>query len=182
MSTSGYKVRNQKGIYYLTFTVVYWIDLFSRHNYRDILIDSLKYCQQEKQLIIYGYVIMSNHIHLIVQSENGKLSEIIRDFKSFTSKRIIETITEYPESRREWMLSMFERAAKKHKRNTKYQVWKHENHPIELESNEFLNQKLEYIHMNPVRACLVQNPEDYLYSSAGTYAEMPGLLEISKIE
>ena len=178
MSTSGYKVRNQKGIYYLTFTVVYWIDLFSRHNYRDILIDSLKYCQQEKQLIIYGYVIMSNHIHLIVQSENGRLSEIIRDFKSFTSKHIIETITEYPESRREWMLWMFERAAKKHKRNTKYQVWKHKNHLIELERNEFLNQKLEYIHLNPVRACLVQNPEDYLYSSARNYADLDNVIEI----
>jgi hypothetical protein len=77
---------------------------------------------------------------------------------------------------------MFDWAAKKHKRNSKYQVWAHENHPVELESNQFLNQKLEYLHMNLVRACIVQHPEQYLYSSAGFYADMPVILEVTKIE
>lgn len=181
MSDAGYKIRDQNAIHYLTCTVVYWIGLFIRPLYRDVIIDSLKYCQQEKQLIIYGYVIMSNHVHLIVQSENSNLSGTIRDFKTYTSKHIIEKIKEYPESRREWMLWMFERAAKKHKRNSKYQVWRHNNHPVELESNKFLAQKLEYVHMNPVRACIVQYPEQYLYSSAGVYADMPGVLEVTKI-
>ena len=125
---------------------------------------------------------MSNHIHLIVQSKEGKLSEIIRDYKSYTSKKIVEAIKEYPESRKEWILWMFERAAKKHKRNSKYQVWTHDNHPEEPESNKFLDQKLDYVHQNPVRNGIVQNPEDYLYSSAMDYAGMPGYLEIEKIE
>jgi REP element-mobilizing transposase RayT len=182
MSDSGYKIRNQEEIYFCTFSVVYWIDIFTRPIYRNILIDSLRYCQQEKGLIVYAYVIMSNHVHLIIKSETGKLSDTIRDFKSFTSKQIIEAIKEYPESRRAWLLWMFKRAASKHKRNTEYQVWKHDNHPEELESTKFLYQKLNYIHQNPVRACIVQNPEDYLYSSAGAYAEIPGLLKITRIE
>jgi len=182
MADSGYKIRNQEAIYYCTFSIVYWIDIFTRPIYRDIVLESLRFCQKEKGLIVYAYVIMSNHLHTIIRSETGKLSDTIRDFKSFTSKQIIETIKETPESRREWLLWMFQRAAKKHKRNVEYQVWKHDNHPEELESNKFLEQKLEYIHQNPVRACIVQNPEEYLYSSAGAYADMPGLLTITKIE
>lgn len=182
MSDTGYKIRNQEAIYYLTFTVVYWLDIFTRPIYRDLLIESLKYCQREKGLIIYAYVIMSNHIHLIVRSETGNLSNTIRDFKTHTSKQIIDTMKEYPESRREWMLWMMKRAATKHKRNTTYQVWTHNNHPEELESNRFLEQKLDYIHMNPVRSCMVQNPEEYLYSSAGAYAEQTSLLDIERID
>lgn len=182
MSETGYKIRNQEAIHYCTFSIVYWIDIFSRAVYRDIIIDSLKFCQKEKGLVIYAYVIMTNHIHLIVRSDIGKLSDTIRDFKSFTSKRIIETIKEYPESRRDWILWMFKRAASKYKRNMEYQVWTHDSHPEELESNKFIEQKLEYLHMNPVRAGIVQYPEDYLYSSAGVYSDIPGMLNIYKIE
>jgi putative transposase len=165
VSETGYKIRNQEAIHYCTFSIVYWIDIFSRFIYRDIIIESLAYCQKEKGLVIYAWVIMSNHVHVIIRSETGKLSDTIRDFKLFTSKEIVEAVKTNPESRREWMLwiacpgsSGFERAAGKHKRNTKYQVWKHDNHPEELESNKFIEQKLEYIHQNPVRACIVQNP------------------------
>ena len=125
---------------------------------------------------------MSNHIHMIVKSGDGKLSDTIRDFSSFTTKRLIAAIKEYPESRREWIFWMFERAAKKHKRNMNYQKWTHNNHPEELDSNNFLEQKLDYIHDNPVRSCIVQYPEEYLYSSAASYAGMPGLFEVSKLE
>ena len=182
MSNTGYKIRNQEAIHFCTFTIVYWIDLFSRAVYRDILIESLKYCQKEKDLVVYAWVIMSNHVHLIIKSKTGKLSDTIRDFKSFTSKKIVEAIKTNPESRKDWILWMFERAASKHKRNIKYQMWSHDSHPEELESNKFLEQKLEYIHQNPVRACIIQNLENYLYSSAGAYADIPGLLTIEKIE
>jgi REP element-mobilizing transposase RayT len=129
MQDTGYKIRNQQAIHFLTFSVVNWVGIFSRQIYRDILLDNLSYCQKEKSLIIYAYVIMSNHVHILVKSETGNLSNTIRDFKSYTTKKLIETIKEYPESRREWILwiacpesSGFERAAKKHKRNSKYQI------------------------------------------------------------
>ena len=88
-----------EGIYFLTLTVEDWVDVFTRPAYRHILIDSLKYCQNEKGLIIYAWCLMSNHLHLIVASKEGHhLSEILRDFKKFTSKKIVQSISEINES------------------------------------------------------------------------------------
>lgn len=176
--TQGCKIRDQEATYYLTFTVVYWIGIFTRDIYRKILIESLKFCQKEKGLEIFTYVIMSNHVHLIVRSRNNNLSATIRDLKKNTSKQIVETIKTNPESRREWMM---ERAATKHKRNTKFQFWPQKNHPVELQSNNFFEQKMQYIHENPVRNGLVDKPEDYRYSSARNYAEAESLIDIVMI-
>ncbi len=106
---------------------------------------------------------MSNHIHLLVRSGQGNLSGTLRDFKSHTSKEILKAIIEKNESRRDWLLMVFKYAANKHKRNSTYQVWTHENHAEEIYSNKFIEQKLDYIHNNPVRAGIVTNSEDYLY-------------------
>jgi REP element-mobilizing transposase RayT len=176
--SGGYKIRDQYALHYLTFQVVYWIDIFSRQSYRDIILESLRFCRKEKELKVHGYVIMSNHVHCILSSEKTDLSTLVKEFKVYTSKQIIKTIKEEPESRREWLLFMFERAAKKHKRNEKYQFWTHENQPKELITNEFMQQKLNYIHENPVRAGIVENAEDYLYSSARNYAGMLSLIQI----
>lgn len=127
---------------------------------------------------MYAYVLMSNHVHLIVRSDEEKLSKTIGELKKFTSKKILNSIKEEPESRREWMLFMFEEAAKKHKRNKKYQVWTHENHAINLFSEKFITERLNYIHKNPIRAGIVVNPEDYLYSSARNYAGIDAVLNI----
>ena len=180
MST-GYQIKEQDKLYYLTFQVVYWIDIFTRKRYRDILIESLKYSQENKGLEIFAYVVMSNHVHLIVRSDTENLSQTIGDIKKFTSKKIINSIKEEPESRREWMLFMFERAAKKHKRNKKYQLWTHENHAIHLYSDKFIKERLMYIHDNPVKAGIVENAEDYLYSSARNYASMDAILNIETL-
>ncbi len=176
--TTGYQTKDQEGLYYLTFQVVGWVDIFSRQVYKDIIVDNLRYCQQKKELAIFAYVIMSNHVHLMMQSQNGTLSQTIRDFKSYTSKVIIETIEESNESRREWMLNYFKYAANKHKRNSKYQLWTHENHAVHVFSDNFISQKLEYIHSDPVRAGIVREPEDYIYSSASNYASMDSILDI----
>jgi len=165
MST-GYQIYDQNGVYFLTFTIVDWVDIFSRRRYRDIIIDSLQYCIREKGLLIYSYVIMTNHVHIIAKSADGKLSDTVRDLKKFTARKIIESIKNEPESRREWLLHRFEWVAKQRTTNTEYQVWTHENHAIEIQTNEFFFSKHEYIHMNPVRAGWVERPEDYVYSSA----------------
>jgi len=177
--SQGCQVRNQSGLYYLTFQIVQWADLFTRQVYRDVVIDSLKYCQQNKGLEIYAYVIMSNHVHLLARSQNDNLSDIIRDFKRHTSKKIIETIEQVGESRREWLLMIFRYVARSHSRNNEYQVWTHESHAEEIYSNTFIEQKIEYIHNNPVRSRIVSKAEDYIYSSARNYAEMESILEIS---
>ena len=177
MST-GYQIKEQDELYYVTFQIVRWIDIFTRKIYRDTVVESLRFCQQNKGLEIYSFVIMSNHIHLLLRSFPGKLSETIKEFKSFTAKQILETIQTEPESRRDWMLNLFEFSAKQHKRNSKYQVWTHENHAEIIYSNKFIEQKINYIHENPVRAGIVEKAEDYLYSSARDYAGLKGVLEV----
>jgi len=176
---TGYQIKEQNALHYITLQVVYWVDIFTRHVYRDIVMESLRYCQQAKGLEIYAYVVMSNHIHMIVKSETENLSDILRDFKKFTSKRIAETIETTTESRKEWMLRLFSHAAKRQNKKGNYQIWTHENHAIQLYSNEVIQEKVQYIHANPVRSRLVENHEDYIYSSAKNYAGENGLLSIT---
>jgi len=94
-----YKIWDQQKAYFLTMTVVGWIDVFTRKNHKMTIIDSLRFCQKEKGLTLFGYCIMSSHIHIIARAD-GKisLSEILRDFKKFTSKAIIEQIGNEPEA------------------------------------------------------------------------------------
>ena len=184
MSDSGYKIRNKKEIHFVTFAVLEWVDVFTRKEYRDILIESLKFCQKEKGLLLHGWCIMSNHIHLIASAKNENLSDLLRDFKKFTSKQIIAAIEKnMSESRREWMLAIFRAQAEKNSHNVHYQFWRQDNQPTELYSPAFTVQKLNYVHNNPVEAGLVEKPEDYLYSSARDYANVgnPGLLSLLKI-
>jgi len=131
MST-GYQIKEQDGLYYLTLQVVNWVDIFSRSIYRDIVLDSFRYAMEHKSFQLFAYVIMSNHVHLVANSSKGDLSGTIRDIKKFTSKRIIAAINSIPESRREWLLSVFRRAASQHTRNSSYQVWTHETSHAEL--------------------------------------------------
>ncbi len=178
----GYIIRDQTLPYYITATVVDWIDIFTMQTYRDSIIESLDYCIKNKGMILYGYVIMSNHIHLIIQSEDGKLSDLIRDFKKFTAKNILDKIQAVPESRKEWMLERFKLAAEKHTRNKNYQFWQYGNHAEEIYSNKFMWSKLDYIHLNPVRAGLVEKASHYIYSSASNYINDSGLLKIEKAD
>ena len=177
----GYKISDREGLYYLTFQIVGWVDIFTRQVYRDIAIDSFKYCQQHKGLKMYAYVIMSNHIHLLAQSGTGDLSGTIRDFKNHTSKKFLEIIHDNIESRSDWMKLVFAYHGKYKKKQTS-QIWTHENHPEQVYSHKFIEQIIEYIHNNPVRAGIVVNPEDYLYSSARNYANLEYILDIIKAD
>ena len=178
----GYIIRDQEKAHFITATVVDWIDVFTRQVYRDCVIDCLNYCVANKGMILYGYVMMSNHIHLIIQSEEGKLSDLVRDFKKFTASTILEKIKNEPESRREWMLERFQKATESHSRNKNYQFWQYENHAEEVYTSDFLWSKLDYIHFNPVRAGIVSKTEDYIYSGASNYSEGKGLVEITLVD
>ena len=180
--SEGYKIRDQTLPHFITFTVVDWIDVFTRQTYKDVIIESLDYCIQNKGMILYGYVIMSNHIHMIIQSQEATLSDLIRDFKKFTAKSILEKIQNSPESRREWMLERFKLATESHSRNKNYQLWQYGNHPEEVYSNKFMWSKLDYIHLNPVRAGIVEKASHYVYSSASNYVSDSGLLKIEKAD
>ena len=135
MSIGGYKIRNPAAIHFITFAVVEWVDVFTRKDYRDIVLDSIRYCQAEKGLVLHSWCIMSNHLHIIVSAKNNDLSEILRDFKKFTSKQIIEAIINNKhESRKDWMLKIFKEEGSKNRRNKNYQFWHQNNQPQELYS------------------------------------------------
>lgn len=181
--SSSYNFANPDGMYYITFSTVEWVDTLSRRVYKDIIVDSMNYCVREKGLLIHAWVIMTNHVHMIISRQGqASLSDIMRDFKKHTSTEIIKEIEVNPkESRKRWMLWLFKSAGENNSRNKKYQFWQQDNHPEELFSNKFMDQKLHYIHMNPVKAGIVEEPHHYLYSSARDYAGIPGLVKISFI-
>lgn len=178
---SAYKVSDQYSAYFLTFQIVGWVDLFTRKDYRDIVIDNLKYCQKNKGLYLYAYVIMSNHIHMMVQNVNGDMSGFIRDFKSYTSMKFIEFIVHGNESRKDWLKVVFAYHGKL-KSGQEYQIWTHENHAELVYSQKFIEQKVNYIHDNPVKNGIVEKPEDYLYSSARNYAGLESLIDVIKVD
>ncbi|WP_317043960.1 transposase [Chryseobacterium sp. T16E-39] len=137
---------------------------------------------KNKGMILYGYVIMTNHLHLIIQSKNNNLSDLIRDFKKYTAKSILEKVQNEPESRREWILERFSKATETHNRNKTYQFWRYGNHAEEIFTLYFMWEKLNYIHLNPVRAGFVEKGYHYLYSSASNYTYGKGLLDIEIAE
>lgn len=177
-----YKFREANGAYFISFATVYWIDVFTRENYFCCIIESLEYCRKNKGMEIFGYCIMPSHIHLIFRSENGDPSGLIRDFKGFTSRKMLQIIDENPqESRREWLLWMFEKAGKKNSNVKHRQFWQQNNQPIEIWSLKVFEQKLNYIHQNPVLSGFVTDAIDYKYSSARNYGnDDQTILEIDR--
>ena len=158
-----YTIKNQEGQYFITCTVHQWIDIFTREIYKEILLDSIKHCQINKGLQVYGWVLMSNHLHMIVSSKKNNLSDIIRDFKKFTAVKIINAIANNnSESRKNWLLWLM--AKENH-----ITFWQEGYHGEEIFTQPFFETKLNYIHQNPVRAGLVEKEEEYLYSSCVDY-------------
>jgi len=181
--SSKYKFHDPDGTYFVTFSVVRWVDVFTRDIYREIILESLKYCQTEKGLQLHAYVIMTNHLHLIISREGKNLLEnIMRDFKKFTSSQLIKAIKDNPyESRKEWMLEIFKEEGTKNPNNRYYQFWQQDNHPIELATNRMLDQKLDYLHNNPVEQGFVKKAEDYPWSSIANYIGEKGMIDVEII-
>lgn len=181
--SSKYKPGDDALPHFITFSVVGWVDVFSRSIYKDIIVNSLKYCQDNKGLNLHAWVIMTNHIHLIFSTETNTISNLVRDIKKFSSKKIIEAITDsQEESRKEWMLNLFRFAGAGNSNNKEFQFWKQDYHPIELNTSYRCEQRLNYLHENPVRSGLVWEPWHYKYSSAiDYYTNEKGLLKIEPL-
>jgi putative transposase len=164
---SEYRKTSADDLYFVTLTIVGWVNLFDREVYKQIVIDNLKYCQEKEQLEIFAYVVMSNHIHLVCRRMDNDLNELLGRFKSYTSKQFLKEIKENPqESRKEWLLKLFEEYAKANKQYSTFHIWQYTSHPVYLYSLEFIKQKINYIHQNPVKAGYVFEAEHYKYSSA----------------
>ena len=160
----NYKVYSETtSFYYSTLSIVNWVPIFQAEPYFNIIIDSLTYCRIHKGLYLLGYIIMPSHLHLITSNKiEYKLPDIIRDFKTYTSKRIRNQLE--AENRLEF-LKLFQKAAKGLKKQN-FKIWQDDYHPIALTSEKWLYQKMDYIHQNPVRKGFVEYPEQWKYSSA----------------
>jgi len=177
MSSENYTIQDQNALYFLTFTITEWVDIFTRSCYKVIIADSLNYCIKNKGMVLYAWCLMSNHLHLVARANGGfRMSDIIRDFKKFTAEKVILSINQENESRKDWLLYRFSYAGKFDNRIKNYKVWQETSHPILLDTNYLIEQKINYIHQNPVGALIVQNPEDYVFSSASDYAGRKGIV------
>ncbi len=158
-----YKIYDtETNFYYSTCTLTAWLPIFQNQSYFQIIMDSLKYCQANKGLFLIGYVIMPTHIHLITwNTPETSLSNIMRDFRQYTSKRVRELLEN---DKRVQFINIFEKAASRLPKQ-QYKVWKDEYHPVALKSEKWLLEKLNYLHNNPVRKGFVERPEYWKYSS-----------------
>jgi len=174
-----YKTTDKDKAYFVTFTIVEWLNVMQEDNYKMIIVNSIKHCQENRGITLFAYCIMSNHVHLIIQS-NGKesVSDVLRDLKKHTSKEISKRLETDDSQATQKMLAIFKNEGTRLKRIKKCKVWQDGNRPMALYSNKFIWQKLDYIHYNAVKAGIVQNPEEYMYSSARNYAELSSVLEI----
>ncbi len=178
-----WKVRDNAEPYFVTFAVNGWIDVFTRNLYRNIFCESIAYCQEHKGLELYAWVLMTNHVHMIIGSAGERaISDIVRDLKKYTSVHIVRAvIANDQESRKEWMLQIFGQSATDSAKHDKFLFWQEQYHPIQLSDATIFKQKMDYIHDNPVRAGFVSEPEHYLYSSAIDFCGGKGLLRLEPV-
>jgi REP element-mobilizing transposase RayT len=170
-----------KPLYFVTTTVIDWLDVFTRPQYKHIVVDSLKYCQEHKGLEINAWVLMTNHLHMIVGTRKAdtRVGDVMRDFKKYTSKSIVKAISENPqESRKEWLLDRCWFRGANDKKVSEFKFWQDGYYTEVINSYDFYKQKLEYIHTNPVKQEIVGSPEHYLFSSARNYYGGKGLIDV----
>ncbi len=170
--------------HFLTFNTVDWVDIFIRPVYKQIIVHSLNYFIDNKGLNVYAWCLMSNHLHLLLQArDNCVVAEIEKEYKLFTTKKILEDIDTEPEIRKKWMMEHFENFGNVFGLLKKFHVWQTCSNPvfIDLNKRETLLEHIDHIHYNPVRDRIVDSAPDYLYSSARDYAGMKGLVRITKL-
>jgi putative transposase len=155
---------NQFAPYFLTITVVDWINIFTKAKYFECLAQNLNHCIKNKGLVLYEYVIMTNHLHIIASAEpqSKGLSAIIKDFKSYTTHQMKDML----QNEGRTYIARFISESKTKKKGNDFQIFQRENYPEPLATEKFTRQKTQYIWMNPVKEKYVLNPEDWLYSSA----------------
>ncbi|MFQ5491891.1 MAG: transposase [Phycisphaerae bacterium] len=165
--------------HFCTITVLDWLPVLIESRYIDPIIDSLGYCRQHKGLQLFGFVVMPNHVHLIAAADD--LHPVMRDFKRFTSRTLHENLKE---DGRSTLLTWLEQATEPSRRQRgELGFWKPGFHPKAIWSRDVFDQKLRYLHQNPVRKGLLQSPDEWWYSSAGYYADRtPTCLEMDVLD
>lgn len=173
MTRSRYRIYEENHPHFLTCTIVGWLPVFTRPETVDVVLNSWRFLQREREFLILGYVILENHLHLIARAPD--LAKAMKDFKSFTARQIIELLEHRAAS---VLLKQLHFHKLPHKTESEYQVWHEGSHPQKIDGDEMMWQKLEYMHNNPVERGYVDDPLHWRYSSARNYAGQPGLIEV----
>lgn len=176
MGRSRYKIDESTAPHFVTCTILHWIPIFTRVESTDIIFDSLKYLQQTDNLKLYAYVILENHLHLVVSSDD--ISKSMRKFKAHTAKEILKLLQENNIKTILEQLAFYKKA---HKKNTTYQLWQEGIQPKLISSDKIMIEKINYIHQNPVKRGYIDEAKYWRYSSARDYEGIDGLIEICKV-
>ncbi len=159
----------------MTCTILNWLPIFTRKESVEILLDSLKYLQKKENLKLYAYVILENHIHLIVQSDD--VAKSMRHFKSFTAKALLNLLQK---ENAQTLLKQFQFYKKSHKSDKTYQLWQEGYQPKLIQTDTMMLSKIQYIHENPVKRGYVDDAIHWRYSSARDYEGVSGLIEVER--
>ena len=174
MTRTRYKIYEDAYPHFVTCTVVDWLPVFNRPEASTIILDSLVFLQTERRVTLLAYVILENHMHFIASGE--ELSTRIAEFKSFTARQLLDLLKE---KNAQALLQQLAFRKLKHKTDRTYQFWQEGSHPKQITSDEMMQQKIEYIHFNPVKRGYVDEPVHWRYSSARNYAGLSGLIPVT---
>ncbi len=176
MGRSRYKIYEPTHPHFITCTILHWIPIFTRVDTTQIIFDSLKYLQKNSNLKIFAYVILENHLHLIVQSDD--IAKDITRFKSFTARKIIDYLKA---NNVKTILDQLHFYKKTHKADREYQLWQEGIQPKLIQGEQMMRERIDYIHNNPVKRGYVDKAEHWRYSSARDYEGVRGLVEVEKV-
>ena len=172
MGRSRYRIVDPKLPHFVTCTVINWLPIFTRPETVNILLESIRFLQKEG-LKVYAWVVLENHLHMIVQADN--LPEMMQRFKRHTAKSCLAYLKQHQVNT---LLSQLAEFKKLHKVDRDFQFWQEGYHPEWIQNDEMMRQKMEYIHQNPVKRGYVDLAEHWRYSSARDFVGLAGLLEI----
>jgi REP element-mobilizing transposase RayT len=161
--------------HFVTCTILHWLPIFTRQESVDIILNSLKFLQKQDSLRLHAYVILENHLHIVLRSDD--LRKSIELFKKFTAREILKLL------RRENATTILDQLAfykKAHRKEKSFQVWEEGYQPKLIQSETMLKMKIDYIHYNPVKRGYVDKAIHWHYSSARDYKGGYGLIEIDR--
>lgn len=176
---SRYKITPESNTYFITTSTHLWVPILFNENLFQIILESLKYCRAARGLRVHGYVIMTNHLHAIISHEQyDQIPNIVRDFKRHTATKIKNYLSDLGQFSQLFWVKIFH-----NKERGQNKIWQEGYHPVSIKSKAFFEQKLEYIHHNPVKKGYVEKPEYWKYSSARNYLlGDDSLMVVDKIE
>jgi putative transposase len=174
MPRTRYKIYDNAYPHFLTCSIVDWLPVFTRAEAVQIVLDSWTFLQQHNRITLFAYVVLENHLHFIASADD--LTNEVANFKSYTARQIIDLLQQCNARSTLEQLAFLK---KHHKTDRTYQLWQEGSHPQQITSDEMMQQKLEYIHYNPVKRGYVDDPVHWRYSSARNYVGSSGLIEVA---